>query len=77
MTATCYESGNDDNEFDNNNKSDNNDKFNNNEDKVYSFLRRWGWVGHVLDHMLDHMIIGLMTMALQLPSSLAWAPMNE
>ena len=58
MTVACYESGNDDD------KSDNNDKFDNNEDKVCSLLKRWGWVGHVLDHVLDHMIIGLVITAL-------------
>ena len=39
------------------------------------------WVGHVLDHVpdhvLDHMIMGLVTKALQLPFSLAWAPANK
>ena len=36
---------------------------------------------HVLDHMLDHVllhvIIGFVTMALHLPSFLAWVPTNE
>ena len=53
MTAVCYKSGNDD------------DKSNNNEDKVCLLLRRWGLVGHVLNHVLDHMIIGLVTTTLQ------------
>ena len=60
MTTAQYKSGNDNKKSDNNNKSDNN------KDKVYLLLRRWGWVGHVLDHMLDYMIIGLMTIALHL-----------
>ena len=32
---------------------------------------------HVLDHMLDYIIIGFVTTALQLPSSLALAPINK
>ena len=65
MTAACYKSGND------NDKSDNNEESNNNEDEVCLHLKRWGWVSHLLNHVLDHMIIGLLTTALQLPSSLA------
>ena len=41
MTAARYESGND------KNKSDNN------KDKVCSLLKRWDWMGHVLDYILD------------------------
>ena len=57
MTAACYKSGN------NNNKSDNNDKSNNNKDKFCLLVKKWGWVGHVLDHMLDHIIIGFVNTA--------------
>ena len=58
IITACYKSGN------NNNKSNNNDKSDNNKDKVCLVLRRWVWVGHVLDHILDHIIIGLMTIKL-------------
>ena len=58
MSVDRYESDNDDDEFDHNDKSDNN------EDKVCLLLRRWVWLGHVLDQMLNHMIIGLVTMVL-------------
>ena len=34
-------------------------------------------MSHVLDHVLDHMILGLVTMALQLFSSLALGPTNN
>ena len=34
-------------------------------------------VGHILDYMLNNIILSLMTTALQLPSSLAWAPTND
>ena len=34
-------------------------------------------VGYVLDHVPDYMILGLVTTALQLPSSLVWAPTND
>ena len=71
MTANCFKSSNDYNESDNRDKSDNN------EDKICSLLRRWVWVGHILDHVLDHMIIDFVTTALQLPSSLAWALTNQ
>ena len=71
MTAACYKNGNDED------KSNHNDWSNTNEDKVCLLLRRWGWVGHVLDHVLDEMIISLVIMALQLPFSLAWAVTNK
>ena len=58
MTVAYYKSGNKDD------KSDNNDEFDNNEDKVCLFLRRWGWMGYMLDHVLDYMILGLVTMVL-------------
>ena len=64
IMAAHYKCGND------NDKSDNNNEFDNNEDKVCLLLREWGWVGHLLDHVLNQMIIGLITTALQLPSSL-------
>ena len=60
MMAACYKNSNNDDESDNNNKSDNN------KDKIYLLLKRWGWVGHVLDHVLDHIIIGLVTMAVRI-----------
>ena len=44
MTAPCYESGNNDNEFDNNG------------DKVYLLLKRWALIDHMLDHMLDYIL---------------------
>ena len=59
IMATCYKNGN------NNNKSDNNDKFDNNGDKVCLLLRKWGWLGHMLDYVLNHIIIDLVTIALQ------------
>ena len=59
MTAAYYKSGNDDNKYDNNDESDNN------EDKVCSLLKRWGWVGHVLNYILYHIIIDLVIMILQ------------
>ena len=46
------------------NKFDNNDKFDNNKCKVCLLLRRYGWVGHMLDQILNHIIISLMTMIL-------------
>ena len=65
MIAACYQSGNNDDESDNNDKSDNN------EDKVCLFLKRWDWVGHVLDHVLDHIIIGFVTTTLHPLSTLS------
>ena len=55
IMAACYKNVNDDD------KSHNNDQSNNNEDKVFLLLRRWVWVGHMLDHVLDCMIIGFVT----------------
>ena len=62
MTLAHYKSG------------GNDDKSDNNKDKIYLLLKRWGLIGHVLDHVLDYVlndrsdyiIIDFMTMALQL-----------
>ena len=71
MLMAHYKSGNDDDESDNNNKYDINDKSDNNENKICLLLKRWVWVGHILDHVLDQIIIGLVTTPLHLLFSLA------